>query len=259
MSSKKALLFIVVITSFILMTYQSKKGHFGPIKSINTALNSTHMAVSSLTAAFFQPFRRLALREEENIKLKSRVDELLLERDSYQGAVIENKRLRELLRLKENSHNYVAAARVIARGTGHWEHTVVLDKGESDGVAKDMTVITPRGLAGKIISASESFASMLLISDINASVAVRIKETRKEGVLSGTGSRTCILKYVPYEEEIKAGAVIVTSGLDSLFPPGIPVGYVSKVDNKGLGGNFQYIEVTPFQDSSGMEEVMIVR
>src|ERR1700690_3438289 len=122
-----------------------------------------------------------------------------------------------------------------------------------------MAARAPRGATGKIISASGSFASMHLISDIDAPVAVRIKETRKEGVLSGTGSRTCILKYVPYEEEIKAGAVIVTSGLDSLFPPGIPVGYVSKVDNKGLGGNFQYIEVTPFQDSSGMEEVMIVR
>src|SRR5271169_6939170 len=103
MSSKKALLFIVVITSFILMTYQSKKGHFGPIKSINFVLDSTHMVVSSLTDSLFRPFRRLALREEENIKLKKRVDALLLERDNYQDAAIENKRLRELLTLKENS------------------------------------------------------------------------------------------------------------------------------------------------------------
>jgi rod shape-determining protein MreC len=259
MSSKKTLLFTVVITSLVLMTYQSRKGHIGSMTSIKTILNNAHKAASYMTDSFFRPFRLIALREEENIKLKRRVDELLIERDSHQDTAIENRRLIELLRLKENSRNYVTAARVIARGTGHWEQSLVLDKGQRDGIAKDMTVITPRGLAGKIISVSESFASMLWISDINISVAVRIKETRKEGVLSGTGSRTCILKYVPYEEEVKTGDVIVTSGLDSLFPSGIPVGYASKVDNKGLGGNFQYIEVTPFQDSSRMEEVIIVR
>ncbi len=122
-----------------------------------------------------------------------------------------------------------------------------------------MTVITPLGLAGKIIRVSDSYATMLWVSDINFSAAVRIQENRREAVLSGTGSRLCVLKYMPYEEKVKQGDVVMTSGFDSFFPPGIPVGYVSKIDIQGIGGNFQYVEVTPFQDSAKLEEVIIVR
>jgi rod shape-determining protein MreC len=259
MLRKKALLLIVIIAVFILMTYQGKKGHVGSLTFLNTLLQATQDAVSSVTGSLSRPFRTMALREEDNIKLSKRLDQLLLEQSADQEAVLENKRLRDLLKLRETHRNYVAAARVISRGIGHWEHTLALDQGLKDGITRDMTVITPLGLAGKIISVSESYSTMLWLSDINFSAAVRIREGRREAVLSGTGSRTCLLKYMPYEEEVKPGDVVITSGFDALFPPGIPVGYVSKIDTKGIGGNFQYIEVTPFQDAAKLEEVIIVR
>lgn len=259
MLRKKALLLIVIVAALILMTYQGKKGNIGSFTSLNSLLQATQHAVSSVTGFLSQPFRTMALREEENIRLRKRLDQLLLEQSAIQEALLENKRLKDLLRLKETQRNYVAASRVISRGIGHWEHTLVLDKGVKDGIARDMTVMTPLGLAGKIISVSESYATMLWISDINFSAAVRIKESRREAVLSGTGSRTCLLKYMPYEEEVKPGDVVITSGFDAFFPPGIPVGYVSKIDTKGRGGNFQYIEITPFQDAAKLEEVIIVR
>lgn len=122
-----------------------------------------------------------------------------------------------------------------------------------------MTAITPKGLAGKVASAADSFAYLLLLNDINFSASVRLQGSRAEGVLSGTGSRSCILKYVPFEETVKTGDIVITSGLDMLFPPGIPVGYVTKVDSKTGGGYFQYIEVLPFQDTTKIEEVAIVK
>lgn len=259
MLRKKALLLIVIIAAFILMTYQGKRGNIGSLTSLDTFLQATQNAVSSVTGFLSRPFRTMALREEDNIRLRKRLDQLLLEQSANQEAVLENKRLKDLLKLRETHRNYVAAARVISRGIGHWEHTLVLDKGLKDGVARDMTVITPLGLAGKIISVSDSYANMLWISDISFSAAVRTREGRREAILSGTGSRTCLLKYMPYEEEVKPGDVIITSGFDAFFPQGIPVGYVSKIDTKGIGGNFQYIEVTPFQDAAKLEEVIIVR
>ncbi len=259
MVRKKALLFIVIIAAFILMTYQGKKGNIGSLTSLNTLLQATQHAVSSVTGALSRPFRTMALREEDNARLRKRIDQLLLEQSANQEAVLENKRLKELLKLRETHRNYVTAARVISRGIGHWEHTLVLDQGLRDGVARDMTVMTPLGLAGKIISVSEAYSTMLWISDINFSAAVRTREGRREAVLSGTGSRICLLKYMPYEEEVKAGDVVITSGFDAFFPQGIPVGYVSKIDTKGIGGNFQYIEITPFQDAARLEEVIIVR
>lgn len=259
MLRKKALLLIVITAVFILMTYQGKKGTVEPLTSLKALLQTAQHAVSSVSGSLSRPFRTMALREEENLRLKKRVDELLLEQSVNLGAVLENKRLRDLLKLRENHRNYVAAAHVISRGVGHWEHTLVLDKGMRDGVTKDMTVMTPLGLAGKIISVSEAYATMLWIADINFSAAVRTREGRREAVLSGTGSRICLLKYMPYEEEIKPGDVVITSGFDAFFPAGIPVGYASKIDTKGIGGNFQYIEITPFQDAAKLEEVLIVR
>ena len=71
---------------------------------------------------------------------------------------------------------------------------------------------------------------------------------RTEGIISGTGSKTCILKYVSHEYEVKANEMALTSGLDSLFPEDIPVGSVTRITKKGAG-LFQNIEVTPFQDT----------
>ena len=253
------LFFLLMALTFFLMTYQSKKGRILPGYTVNNPLNSSNVAVESLTDAVKKPFIRMALREEENRRLKKRLDEVLIEREKEQEALLENSRLKELLKLQERQENVIAAAKIIAQGSDYWTNTLVLNKGLKDGVVKDMSAITPKGLAGKITDVSESYSRLLLLTDINFSASARLQVSRNEGIISGTGTRKCILKYVPYEEEVKTGDIIVTSGLDQLFPAGIPVGYVSAVDRKGRGGNFQYIEVTPFQDSRKMEEVIIVK
>jgi rod shape-determining protein MreC len=128
----------------------------------------------------------------------------------------------------------------------------------NDGIKKDMIAVTDKGLVGKISEVSPSFAYLLLMTDINFSAAARLQESRTEGVLSGTGFKTCQLKYIPYDEEVKQGAAIVTSGLDSLFPAGVPLGYIAKVSRRE-SGIFQYIEVVPFVDNSKTEVVAIIR
>ena len=259
MFKKRAILFLLVVAVlFSLMTYQSKKGYFRTGAPATSFLHSLAAAVTSVADAVRSPFHAMAVRERENRALKKQVDELLLERMQYQEALLENRRLRELLKLSGTRKNVLAAARVIGRGPSRWSHSVVLDKGVDDGIVKDSAAITPKGLAGKVYSVSRSYSSLLLITDINFSAAVRLQESRKEGVLSGTGTGRATLKYIPPEEEVKPGEVIVSSGLDMLFPAGIPVGYVSRVDRQGPG-QFQIIDVSPFVDSATVEEVLIVK
>jgi len=259
MPKSKPLLFLcVLVISFVLMTYQSRKGRILSGNPAGSLLNNSQAVATSLTDTLTGPFRKMALRDEDNRRLKKRISDLLLEREKYQGALLENKRLRELLKLRETEKKSVAAARVIGRGVDHWTHTMLIDKGRKDGVEKDLTAVTPRGLAGKVIDAAGSYSHILLLTDINFSVAVRLQEKRMEGILSGTGTSKCVLRYIPFEEEVKPGDVVITSGLDGLFPVGVPVGYVSYVDNKTGGGHFQYIEVIPYQDESRLEEVLIV-
>jgi rod shape-determining protein MreC len=258
MPKKRLLLLLFIILSLGLMTYQSKKEHILPLRFLNNTLNGFHAIVNSVKDSATSPFKKMLIREKENTRLKAELKRLLEEQQKYQEVLLENRRLRELLSLKEKEHGYVTAARIIARGADQWAKTFVLDKGLSDGVTKDMTAITPKGLVGKISGVSNSYSSLLLLTDLNFSTAVRLQESRREGIISGTGLRKCQLKYIPNEEEVKVGDIVITSGLDSLFPQGIPVGYISRIDKKG-SGLFQNIEVTPLEDNAEIEEVAIIK
>jgi rod shape-determining protein MreC len=258
MPKKKLLLFLFVITALSLMTYQSNRKPLLPLKSVSNTFNFFYDMKNSLVQSVKEPFRRMFLREEENLKLKAEISKMLGEQQKCREAVLENKSLREILSLKDREQKYVTAARVIGRSIDQWSNTVILDKGLSDGVMKDMIAITDKGLVGKISDASSSYSHLLLLTDINFSAAARLQESRTEGVLSGTGYRNCQLRYVPYEEEVKKGAVVITSGLDEHFPPGIPIGFISQV-NKQVFGFFQYLEVAPFVDNAKTEVVAIIK
>ena len=258
MPRKRLLLFVFIIASLGLMTYQSNREHLLPFKFLNNTLNRLHAVKKSVTDSITSPFERMALRETENRRLKAELTGLLREQQKYRELILENRRLKDLLSLKDREQKYVVASRVIARGVSPWSNTCVIDKGFLDGIAKDMVAITHRGLVGKISEVSDSHSLLLLLTDINFSAAARLQESRTEGIISGTGFRICQLKYIPHEEKVEKGNIVITSGLDSLFPPGIPIGYVSRI-NRASTGIFQDIEVVPFEDNGKIEEIVIIK
>jgi len=258
MPKKWLLLLLFIIIALSLMTYQSNRQHLLQLNFLNTAINRFHEMKSSLIDALSSPFHRMMLREEENVKLKEEVAKMLTEQQACREIFYENKTLKGLLALKEKEHRYVTSAQVIGKSADQWSNVLILDKGLSDGITKDMVAVTEKGLVGKISGGSASYSYLLLLSDINFSAAVRVQESRVEGIISGTGFRKCRLKYIPYDEEVKKGETIITSGLDQLFPKGILVGYISKVNKKDIGF-FQKIEVLPFVDLSKIETVAIIR
>ena len=257
MPKKWLLLALFVILSVSIMMYQSNRRYWLPFQFLNTALHRIYEIKVAAKDAVTSPFHRMFLREEENNRLKAELSRLLREQQRYRETILENQRLKDILSLKENDHRYVTTARIIAKSTDHWSNTVVIDKGMSDGVATEMIATTEKGLAGKISDISPSSSQLLLLTDINFSVAARLQESRVEGIVSGTGFRKCHMKYVPADEEVTKGAIVITSGLDSLFPPGIPIGYVSAV-NKKNAGIFQDIEVLPFVNNIKLETVALI-
>lgn len=258
MFKKNILVLIFIIITLGLMIYQSNRQRILPFSFLNSPLNSIHYAFTSVIDYVSSPFKRMMIREEEILKLKTERDNLLKELQSCREIFIENKKLRELLSIKEQGYKYIATAKIIGRSTDQWSNILILDKGRKNGIAKDMVAITEKGLTGKITGVSDSYSYMLLIGDINFSVAARLQESRTEGIISGTGFKKCQLKYIPYEEEVKKHDIVITSGLDMLFPKGIPIGYVSKINKKDIGF-FQEIEVIPFVDTSKIEFVAIIK
>ena len=251
-------LLVLVVLSLTLMTYQSNKGRIAPFGFLGNTLDYLNALSHLFSTSLREPFRKIMLRDEENVRLRMEVNRLLEEQQRHREVFLENERLREILSLKDREKRYITAARIVSQGLDPWSSTVVINKGKHDGIAKDMAAITPLGLVGKVSLATDGFAHVLLITDINFSAAVKVQETRRETILSGTGAGRCTLKYIPVEEEVKEGELVVTSGFDDLFPQDIIVGYIARVSKKPTS-IFQEIEVAPFQDVTKLDEVVIVK
>lgn len=251
-------LLVFIIISLTLITFQNNLRHISHLNFLDSTINNIHEIKSSIKSFITSPFKKVMLRERENQRLKTEISKLLQERQKYLEAIHENSRLKELLSLKEKKPTYVATAKIIAKSIDPWSNSVILDKGYTDGIAKDMIAITEKGLVGKIFSVSSSYSYLLPLVDINFSVSARLQENRTEGIISGTGFRKCKFKYIPFEEDVKIGDVLITSGLDLLFPKGIPIGAISKVNKEGIG-IFQDIEVAPFVDIKKTEFVTIIK
>ena len=196
--------------------------------------------------------------QEENGDLRRIISSLREENNRLREGLMSEERIKKLVGW-QSEHPYSSLmARVYARGPSGWFKTVLVNKGENDGVIKDMPVATSEGVVGRVIEASADTAKVLLIIDANSAVDVIVQRSRAQGIVEGRVEEVCILKYVQKNEEVQVGDKVITSGLGGIFPKGLVVGTVTNVDRK-RPGIFQYIEVTPTVDLSKLEEVLILR
>ncbi len=195
--------------------------------------------------------------EAENRKLRARIERLELEQKGRFEVEDENRSLRALLGLKEVLSCKVTGAEIIARDPTDPFQTVTLNKGEVDGLAPNMTVVGMNGLLGRIYAVSHSSAKVLLITDLKSSVAVRIAETREQSIMDGTGDEACLLKYVHKDAPARNGDWVYTSGLDGIYPEGIPVGQLDSVKQLDYG-IFQEVTLRPAERISRVEDVFVI-
>lgn len=247
-------LFALVCSLFVLMVLQQRIISFSSLRGIAYPFTYVNSVVASIRTGISDHWHAY----EDNKLLKKELTGLRLEQQRYQEVIRENERIRELLTLTERNPKYVATCRVIARGYDRLLNTLLLDKGSRSGIRKDMAVVTAKGLVGRIHAVGENHSEMLLLWDPNFSVAVRFEDSRREGVVSGTGQALCVLKYLSPEEKVEKGEVVITSGLDGIFPQGIPVGAVSKVSREG-SAFYLSVVIQPFQPSGTVEEVVILK
>jgi rod shape-determining protein MreC len=194
----------------------------------------------------------------ESRRLTAENERLARELDRLTEVELENARLRELLDFRESLHGDLLTARVIGRDATGLSRTLVLGRGESDGVVRGAAVLAPQGIVGHVFQTSAHAARVLLVADHNSGVDALVQRTRARGIVQGTVDGTCGLKYVKRTEDIQVGDTIVTSGLDGIFPKGLPIGKVVSVDKRGQG-LFQYAEIAPRVDAEQLEEVMVAR
>jgi rod shape-determining protein MreC len=254
-TKKRALIVVVILVAALTLMFffNRNKGLNDGLKVLSYPYDVLSSSLSSLSESIGELFDTA----EENRRIR---DELLaaeIEKQRYSEIIAENHRLTELLNLKNRIDSGGKAVRIVGHGYDRMSNTLIINKGHNQGIVKDMPVITAKGLAGKVLSVRRNFSDIILLNDLNFSVAVRFRESRREGIITGSGRSNCILKYVPVEETVQPGDEIITSGLDGIFQPGIPVGRVTTVQTEGVEF-FQYIEVEPFQQPSKIEEAMVI-
>lgn len=200
--------------------------------------------------------------KEDNKKLKDRVaaleaENLLLREYGYQ-----NLRLRELLKFKDTvGKNYeMVSASVVGRNPSNWFKTVTINRGDSDGIKKNMVVMTSLGLVGHVINVSSNSAEVVLIGESSTAVGGLIQVTRTPGVVEGLGDNSGYLKmrYLAKDAPIRVKQVIVSSGLGGIYPKGVPIGRVIKVETESNGLE-KYAILESFVDFNRLEEIFIIK
>jgi rod shape-determining protein MreC len=194
-------------------------------------------------------------REEAEV-LRGRVIEL--ERDTARLAEVEleNARLRALLALRETLKGELLTARVIGHDAAGLSRTITIDQGSAAGVARGAAILAQGGLVGQVFLVSSHAARVLLITDHNSGVDAVVQRTRGRGIVEGAVDGRCGLKFVKRTEDLQVGDLVLSSGLDGIFPRGLPVGRIVAVDKQGQG-LFQYAQVEPAVDVDELEEVLV--
>lgn len=258
---KRLFLFAVfLLLVFLLLTYQGMKGkkYLPDVPSYPLRLISyAGSFVINRVTDFFHTYILVVGKEEENKRLRERIRMYERAENTYLESERERERLRSLLELKSSVTGRAVVAEVFARDPTNWFQVLWINKGARDGIDRKMIALSSVGPIGRIHTVYDTKASILLLTDVNSSVSVRMQDSRVEGILEGRGGRSCFVKYVQRDVDVKVGERVITSGLDGLYPRGLLAGFVTNVRKEG-DELFQEIEVKPAQNLSQIEEVMIL-
>jgi len=193
-------------------------------------------------------------RENEALRIEN--DALKLTISELRSRAAEADRLAALLEFRQaHRETPMLGARVIAASAGTASREIEIDRGERDGIRRNMAVITPDGAVGKVIEVFRDSSQVLLLTDKEGGAGAMLVESRIQGPVGGTGEPTLIMKYVAADDPVQVGEKIVTSGMDKIFPRDVPLGTVVEVKP---GIPFKFIRVQPAAKLNRLELVIVL-
>ena len=259
---KIAIILIALIASLMIF---SKIGD----NPIQNALNSVLSPVFSVGEKITTPVRKFVHTvknansyEAEIEELKEQVNALKIENRSREEYITENRRLKELLALKDGMlDSRTITARVISYEPNSWYDTVMINKGEDEGITKDNAVITGLGVVGKVTQVGKNWAKVSTLINISDSVGVKLARTGDIGVVSGDAvlaeNKQAKLEYMSNDKKLINGDILLTSGLGGIYPSDLSVGKVTEIHSDSAG-NLEYAVVEPSVDFSSLYEVLVI-
>lgn len=265
--NKLAVTIVVLSVAFLGIIVLSIKDNSNIISSgvggVISPLQKIVYTVNEKVKGSFDFFINFSNVKKENEELTAKNAELENKLIEYERMKDENTRLREMFDYSQNNANYdYLGCNIIGYSGGNISNGYIIDKGTKDGVEKDMVVITPAGLVGKVTKASSSFAIVQTILNENIAVAAMVESTDEttgilQGITDSKNKNLTELSNIPIESAIKEGDKILTSGLGEMYPKEIRIGEVIsvEVDNVGI---MKRAVVKPYVDFNKLEELFVV-
>ena len=251
----------VIVLQVLLLAVQIKRDSQGRLIRVWTVgAVSPFERAGSYGFGWFRDIWRhyFALRNttKDNEQLRRENDELKLQIAQLQGKAAEADRLAELLNFRK-SHTDVpmVGARVIGASAGSASLTIQLDRGERDGIRKNMGVITPDGVVGKVVETYPNTSQVLLLTDKESGVGAMLADSRIQSPVGGVGEPLLTMKYVPNDDDVNVGERVITSGMDRIFPRDLPVGTIAAIKP---GNPFKEIRIRPAANLERLEEVLVL-
>jgi len=254
-----ALIFIlnVLLLSFSIRNRHSSYGTEQTTISITGPFqNVISFAIRFIKQIWFRYFLLISVAEE-NDRLKAALSRVLDRSNRCDEIELANNRLRMLLGFQEIMSQKVVAGEIIGKDPSPWFRSIIINKGKRDGLRSSLPVIVPEGVVGIVTDVSERYAKVLMLIDQNSAVDALIQRNRARGLVRGEAKDICSLEYVLYRHDLREGDIVVTSGLEGVFPKGLRIGTISQVTKKN-SGIFQEVAVEPFVDFETIEEVLVI-
>ncbi|MGQ9778795.1 MAG: rod shape-determining protein MreC [Bacillota bacterium] len=216
-------------------------------------------ALADWTRSLVRTMAALHRLTTENRRLAEEVDRVRMENLTLRGYRLENERLRAALGLRERLPYDFVTAEVIARNPSNWYGRLTIDRGTADGIARDMGVIAPEGVVGRVYAVREHTAEVLLLTDSMSQIGGMVERTGAHLLLRGESGRPGFCRIIPLKDaDYAEGDTVVTWEESEYFPPGIPIGRVLEAP-KGQAGLPMGGSLRPAVDPGRLEVVFVIR
>jgi rod shape-determining protein MreC len=260
---RTAMLFVAVTLGHIILISAQVNSRAGvPMLEVVTfgAFAEVQRGAATLTGGVRNAWNNYVdLRDlrGENAQLKRELGDLQLQIQKERADAARAQQLERLLGLKQELQVQTVAAGVIGTVANIEYRGVTIDKGSTDGVGSNMAVIAPTGVVGRVVTSTRHAAKVQLLIDRNAAAGALVERSRAQGVVVGAGEELVRMDFVAATADVKVGDVVVTSGIDGIYPKGFVVGKVVQVNNGN--GIYKAIRLRPTVDFNTLEEVLIVK
>ena len=257
---------MIILVSLIGFSLKERKELTWPEQFVKDTTGWVQTLVSrpaNYIAGFFENVKDLQNTYVENKELRSRLDELAQLKADVQTLTEENDELRDILDKKDSLSDYKQIqATVIGRNPDRWDELLIINKGSTDGIERDMAVITSTGLIGKVKSSRQFTSTIQLLSSTDATNRVSAEIVGNQtyyGQIEGFDAEKemLLLKKIPYEAKIEKDQLVQTSGMGGVFPSRLIIGTVEEVvpDEFGLT---QTAYIKPGANFYDLEHVMVI-